>query len=229
MTPFAPTSFYRATTAVHRPPCRFYSAVRTMLWIFCRSTKFSTMFHFVTSNAKRFSVGYIKSKFWKFRNRLYVVGVQISTAFTAILAGIIVAFVNGISPFRQFSAESSALSVCGFSSLPVSRLLSNPQKTPASSGAKSRRFVIAIEYLATRQAFSFLDIASYRPAFPRAVFCGILTVIFDAKFSAAFLAFFRNMCVFHVSHYNTLSPAYVAVALERWSQLTGKTPELLEA
>ena len=26
-----------------------------------------------------------------------------------------------------------------------------------------------------------------------------------------------------------ISPAYVAVALERWSQLTGKTPELLEA
>jgi hypothetical protein len=55
------------------------------------------------------------------------------------------------------------------------------------------------------------------------------TVCFYLKRFSAFFANICNLCVFHNTYYSTLFPAYVAVALERWATLTGKTPVKIEA
>lgn len=222
MTTFTPTSFYGARTAIQCPSAGLGSAISTMFMIFPRRRKLATMQGLMAWNAERDAIVNIRYKIGIIRHWFYVMGVNISLC-TALLAGIKVALINRIAPFRKIALSLSAFTNQRFATLPGWRFISNQMDgTPFISAivrAEPRPLVSAIERIFAIKAFARLGWITMRPTFFRAIMRCFRSAQLNIEGRSAKYARLGYLGVFHNS---IITPHYVAV--NRWADLTGGTP-----
>lgn len=201
-----------------------------MFRVFSRSGEFSTVQCFMTGYAKRKSVRDIKYQVGELRDGLNVVCVDIAALLIAMLACVVVAHVYGFSPFGEFTFGFGSVAVQAMTAFPCTRLAACVMFGSARARAKARTLISAVECDAAMIALSWLRWIAGRPTCFGAVMSSGRTIGFDLEFSSALLAYVDHLCVFHsfiIPHNTQISPAYVAVALDRWATATGQTPVLV--
>lgn len=161
----------------------------------------------------------VKRQFWIGSKRLNVMGVNIVTAFAALLASMAVTNKNGCTPFRQSSFKYSALRGGRYPAFPDRRSFTRSPLVDTFEGAKRDAGVGIIERLSARPARPNIGLTTMRPTLFRAILCRIGAVLLYNKWLTASSTFKSNASVFHGIDYTTQHknmPGYVAVALERY-------------
>lgn len=220
-----------AGTAVKTSAGSLRAAVLAMLRKSCWCADLSSVFLFVTRNTQSFSVVDICYQFGVFCNWLYVMGVHIVTAFSASLASVAIASIDGIAPFCQVSRSLGALTMQRFSTFPCSSSFSYQWLSTARPGAESRSFVATIKRLTAVFAISCYRWVSMRPTFFGAkARCGSPVRLDRVGRSAQFanLDYPRVFHGFIILHSTLITKQYCAVAIQRWVDMTGGVPELLD-
>lgn len=229
MTAFFPAMPHRAGATIKRPSAGVRTTILTMSGIFSRSGEFTTMNALVTGHTKGLTVVNIKHKFWKIRYWFYVVSVNIATFCSAFLAGVIVSLINCITPLSKIATSLRSLSVKGLSALPYWGCVSGSPFDNAFIGAEFSTMVNSVKLFTARFASFVKWLTAIRPARFRTVFGGVRAIGFDFVGRSTYYASFHNLSVFHNTNYttqHTLLPCYVAI--QRWVDVTGGTPELVE-
>lgn len=146
---------------------------------------------------------------------------------SAMRTSVIVALIYIFPPNGQFAASLRSLAVQACAAFPCSGFFSNPDKSCAFSRAKFRSFVSGVEQFSACRTSSFWWWVASRPAFFGAIMSGFIPISLYIKRLIALDACFGDLSVFHAEHYNTISPAYVAITLQRFQDHTGILPLLL--
>ncbi len=230
MTAFFPAVPHRTRATIKRPSAGFRSAILAVLRIFCRSRKFTTMNVLVTGYAEGLTVVSVKHKLWEISYWLYMVSVNITAFCSAHLAGVIVTFVNYITPLSKIATSLRSLSVEGLSAFPYWGCVSGSPFDNTFVGAEFGTMVNSIKLLATRFTGFIVWLTAIRPARFRTVFGGVRAIGFDLIRGSTYCAGFCNLSAFHNTNYTTqykLLPCYVAI--QRWVDVTGGVPELLSS
>ena len=225
MTTFLPAMPHRTGSAIKRPSAGVRSAILAMFGIFRWSGKFTTMNVFVTGYTKGLTIVNVKHKFWKICYRLYVVGVNIATLFSAFLAGVIVTLINCITPLSKVATSLRSLSMKGFSAFPYWGCVSGSPFNNAFVRAEFSTMVNSVKLFTARFAGFVKWLTAIRPARFRTVFGCVGTIGFDFVGCSTYCADFGDLSVFHNTNYTTqhkLLPCYVAI--QRWVAVTGGEP-----
>jgi len=221
---------YGTRTTIHRSSSGFRSAIFAMFGIFPWRGYFAPVYLFVTGNANSNSVINVYYQFGIIRNWLYMMSVNISSI-TAFLASVIIPPINRFSPFGKVALHLCLYAIQRISTFPNGRRFSSSPCNQTFIRAKRSTMIGSIKLITTRPTDFIKWIATFRPAILRTIMGAIRSIGLDPKDSPAYGARFSNLGVFHnsiIPHNTTISPAYVAVALQRWADLTGLTPELTE-
>lgn len=217
----------RAWAAVQRPSRSRRATILTMLWIFGGSRKLAPVQFLVAGNAERNPIANINYKFWKLRNRLYVVGVNIAT-FAAGLAGVIVSSINILSPFSKIALNLRPFAEQRFTAFPCRCLFACHTLAATRSGTENRPLVPAIKFFAAVGAFSCLRWIALRPTSLRAISRRTRAVCLDFVDRTASLASFSDLGVLHIGiipHNTIITRIYCAI--QRWVDMTGGEPKIL--
>jgi hypothetical protein len=230
MTILTPASFYRTGSTTIRPSGGFASTIRAMSLKFSRGHKFSTVDFFVASDTKGYAIGYIQSEIEIVGKRFYVMGMNFYTRLTTILACVIIALVNGIAPLGKIALRLSAFANKRFPAFPYWGRFSCAPFQNAFIGTKRITMIDCVKLISACTAYFIKWLTPFRPAIFGAIMSRFGSVRFHLKWRPAKYTVFCYLSIFHKLNYTTLhllSPAYVAVALQRWADLTGRTPELI--
>lgn len=230
MTTLFPTMFHGARATIKRATCCFSSAVNTVFWVFGWRGKLASMNIFVTRNANGHSVVGVEHKFGIIYNRLYVMGVNVSARFTAYLARIIVTLINFVSPFCKVAFRLCPIAMKGNSTFPYRGCISSSPLNDTFIRAKFSTVVNGVKLLSACFTDFVKWLSAIRPTRPGAVFGGISTICLNFIRRSTYYANLISLGVFHDTNYTTqykLSPAYCAVAIQRWVDVTGGEPMLI--
>lgn len=193
---------------IYRPSSCGRSAIDAVFGIFCRSSKFSSVYKFVARNTNGYSVGYVDYQFWIFRNWLYVVGVKFTHLFSTFLTSIVVAPINFIAPFRKIPFCFRSFIYKAYSALPMSSPFASKIFAPARTRTIPDAFIWAYKSFATVKAVFWNRRISVRPTSIRAILGFIRSISLDIIRRIANSTYFCNLSIFHII---ILSPFYCAV------------------
>ena len=180
-----------------------FSAIHTVLRVFRRAGNGMTMNYLMARDTYRHAVIYVKGQLRIIREWLDVMGVQIVSAFTALLAGVVVTRKNIFSPFRQLPFQLAPLSGCRCTALPDGRRFSRSPFADTFGRAKGNAGVAGIELFPAGLAWSKVWLAAMQPARFRTVFCGVGAVLLNGKRCAAHDTFEGDLRVLHTANYTT--------------------------
>ena len=204
-------------------------AVRAMFWKTRRRSELSTVNFLMASKADCNSVGNVKSKVRELCKLFYMMGVEFTTFISALLTGIIISMINSLSPLFQFASHLSAFTVQRCSAFPCGSKLSHRIRNFAGKRTILRAFIYCVIFFITPYAGLYIWNSSFRPADFGTIMGSFSAVCLYFVLVATFRAIVYNLCIFHNIYYSIFSPAYVAVALQRFLDHTGITPVLIEA
>ena len=209
--------------------CR--SAIRTMFRVPSGSRELATMQPFVAGNTKSDAVRNVRNQIRIISEWFYVVSMKVLTCFTAFLASVTVAVIDLHSPFSKITFGLRSFAQKGCATFPRSRFIADKIfRTPLVSAwirAELSVLITTIKGFATITALTNGRRVALRPTGFGTISGGISTIRFYFVSAATYFASLYNPCVFHKGNYTTqhaISPAYVAVAIQRWVDVTGKEP-----
>lgn len=220
----------RAWAAVQGSSGSRRSAILAMFGITRGSRELTSMQSFVAGNTKSYTVRDFGYQIGKLRDGLDVVGVNISASISAILTSVVIPFVNRLAPFSKIAPSAGALAKNGFATLPSSRLLARHAFTTARTRTEPSAFVSTVERLTAEKALSWPRWIAMGPTSLRAVMSAFRSICLHFEMRSTDRAGLGNLGVFHtsiISHNTQFTSSYVAI-VQRWVDMTGGTPELIE-
>jgi hypothetical protein len=218
----------RAGAAIRRSSSSWRTTILAMLGIFGGGREPSPMQGFMTRYAERNPIIWVGYQLGTVGNGLYMMGVKLIAAISAGLASVMIALINCLAPFSETAFCFSALAKQGYATLPGRRFFTHKRLTTTRAGAIARSLISAIEGLTAVSALTRFWRIAMRPAGFRAIPGCLSAVCLDLIGCTASLTYLCNLSVLHAMHYNTISPAYCAVAIQRWVDKTGGEPVLLD-
>ena len=193
---------------------------------FRRGNQLATVNFFVARNAERDSVCNFNGEFGMSGKKLNMMCVKFSFV-SAMLASVFIAFKNRFAP--NFQRAFIFLSDVRVSAFPSWMINARFIVRRTFMRAKLLRLFVSGKRFIAKQAFALFGLfGTFAPTNFRTMFCSFSAVCFNHKSFMANDTGFGDLSVLHYIHYNTIAPEYVAVTLERWQILTGKTPELID-
>lgn len=228
---FYPAITNRTRATTQRSSSCFIAAIYAMLCIFCGGSKRPPVNFLMTLNTNGHSIIDVKGKLREICKRFYVMCVYIAAFLAANFARIIISFINGLPPCFKTALEFAACCFGRFPTLPYWRRITSSPFEYALLRAESSAMVNCIKFFSTRITVFHKWDSSIRPAPFRAKLGRGFTIFFNKIKLAAYGAIEGDSSIFHDGNYTTyhkLSPAYVAVALQRYQDAFGITPELIQ-
>ena len=174
-----------------------FAAINAVFRVHGRLTEFLSMHLAVTVNAKRDSVGYIEGEFWTFRKWLDVVRLYIAAVFAALLASVVVSFVNAFAPFTQCALVFASGSVRSNATLPCGGFLTDKRFSAATAGTESSISISTQEGFSAILALLRLGWVTDRPTFFGAIPCVFSTIGLRVKLFTTLFAHLEYLSVFH--------------------------------
>jgi len=215
-------------------PVRFISwyirtAINTLFGVFTWSRNFSTVYFFVTRHTYSNAIVNIKRNAWELCQFFDVMRVKFYTCVAAFLASIFISLVYFFAPLGKLSLKFSALCLSGVSVFVGVSIFPNPALSSTRLAAKSLIVIVSRKLSKTLFAMFYTRWATMCPTLPRTIFRSG-AIFFNFVRATTDNTNFGDLCVFHTGIITQIArnnKSYVAVTIERWTQHTGKTPELI--
>lgn len=158
-------------------------------------------------------------------------GVQVPFT-SALLACIIISFINSNPPLCNRPRSASAFIYKRFSTLPSrafisDKVLGSPDKRAFFRACSGHGASIFFINNSADRASIYYRRSSVAPASLTAIFRRIEFICLNLILNSANRTYLYFLCVFHAMYYNIIKQKYGAVILERFYTATGITPELV--